>query len=296
MDTVTGNCGYCGSVVTRKRQSVSANVRMHFCSGICKALYQKLAKPVTRDWLEDQYIGKHLACAQIAKLVQRDPKSVWYWLKDFGIPTRPRGGHNRILLRSPVCSALRRSQPSKIPPIEVLRDLYLIQGKNTRQIAELLGAGQTSVLRWLKKAGIGIRTARECCLRDGRVPYLKNGVHFLKLLTRDQHPSWKGGITPERQQFYAGDEWRASSRKVWARDRKTCQRCGLEFEAVISGTIRFEIHHIDSFQIVERRATLDNLILLCERCHTWIHSKSNTEGVLLGKGHRFPHHRQIRSL
>ncbi len=84
-------CAYCGKLVTRKKQSSSANVKLHFCNNKCKSLYQKLAKPVTREWLEDKYINKGLDTSQIGILVNRNPKSVWNWLKDFGIQTRGRG-------------------------------------------------------------------------------------------------------------------------------------------------------------------------------------------------------------
>lgn len=48
-------------------------------------------KPVGRDWLHQKYITEGLDTTQIAALVQRDPKSVWNWLKDYDIPTRGRG-------------------------------------------------------------------------------------------------------------------------------------------------------------------------------------------------------------
>lgn len=56
-------------------------------------------KPVTKEWLRERYIVDRLDCVQIGMLVSRDPKSVWNWLRDFGIPTRPRGSNPAVMFR-----------------------------------------------------------------------------------------------------------------------------------------------------------------------------------------------------
>ncbi len=126
---------------------------------------------------------------------------------------------------------------------------------------------------------------RQRRLQDGHVPYLKNGIHWLHATGR-RPSSWRGGLTPERQAFYSTPEWKECVKAVWKRDDATCQRCKLDHRKIERGNPRFTIHHIDSFMIRERRADIDNLILLCEPCHKWIHSSKNTEGVLLGAGHK----------
>ena len=126
-----------------------------------------------------------------------------------------------------------------------------------------------------------IREARQ---RDGRIPAYINGVHWLKTVPKEQHPNWKGGITPERQQFYASEEWRDAVKSVWQRDNATCQRCGLDSRPIPAKERRFHTHHIDSFSIRERRAVLENLVLLCQECHKWIHSKDNTAHEYIGNG------------
>lgn len=82
------NCKFCGKLV-RKQQSGQAN--HSFCNLECKGEYQRLQKPVTKEWLYQKYVVEELDTTQIGKLVNRDPKSVWNWLKDFEIPTRKRG-------------------------------------------------------------------------------------------------------------------------------------------------------------------------------------------------------------
>lgn len=45
------------------------------------------------------YIDKKMGCPEIAKLVNRHPHRVLDWLKDFGIPTRPRGHDTSQLIK-----------------------------------------------------------------------------------------------------------------------------------------------------------------------------------------------------
>jgi endogenous inhibitor of DNA gyrase (YacG/DUF329 family) len=84
-------CSFCGKEVARRPQGVTKNVKLHFCDNKCKADYQKLARPVTRDWLYEHYVTLGEDCPTIGKQVDRDSKSVWNWLRDWNIPTRKRG-------------------------------------------------------------------------------------------------------------------------------------------------------------------------------------------------------------
>lgn len=231
-------CTYCTEVITRRR-IMSA----YFCNFTCKAEWQKRNnKPVTEEWLRDAYLVKMMDCTQIAKIVNRDPKSVWNWLQAFGIPCRPRGSNH-----------------AQLP-----KDGSSFRGKNHTEEYK--------------------QAQRDRRLADGHVPYLKNGQHWLKE-EGAQSPAWKGGITPERQAFYATEEWKECVKQVWRRDDALCRVCKLDHRFIERGNPRYDIHHIDSFMIKERRAVLDNLVLLCQPCHKWIHSLKNTERRYLGAGH-----------
>lgn len=131
------------------------------------------------------------------------------------------------------------------------------------------------------KAKDGFRRLR---LKDGHVPYLRNGAHWLKSHV-GQHPNWKGGITPERQALYSSPEWKECVVAVWKRDNAICRRCGLDHRAVVRNKPAFHIHHVDGFSITESRAIISNLVLLCAPCHRWVHGKSNKERMFLGRGH-----------
>lgn len=205
---------------------------MYFCSTDCKAQWQRLNKPVTEEWLRDAYITKGMDCPQIAAIVKRDSKSVWNWLKDFGIETRKRG--------------------------------------TTGNHVYSIGVPRVMTEEGRKKLSESAKAAR---LKDGRKPYMKDGKHWL------QHegavsPAWRGGVTPDRQAFYASEKWADAVKAVWARDEAVCQRCGTHHNtASIRGT--FHIHHITSFQVKALRAEVSNLVLLCKPCHLFVHSKKN---------------------
>lgn len=235
------SCVQCGSAIRRRLPKTGRC----YCNTTCKAEWQKTQRPVTVEWLHQKYVVEGLDCTAISKLVGRDSKSVWNWLKGSGIETRKRGF----------------SSPSPF----VKGGVSPFKGrKHTDEVKEKI---------------------RQCRVKDGRIPAYINGVHWLKATGR-RPAAWRGGITPERQAFYATPEWKECVKAVWQRDDAKCQKCGLDHRTVLRGIIRFDIHHIDGFSIVERRSDVTNLVLLCQKCHKWVHSKKNKKGVLLGKGHR----------
>lgn len=237
---IHSECAFCGKPVTRRRQAESRNVRLHFCNMQCKSDYQRQAKPVTREWLVQKYQIELLDCVMIGRLVSRDPKSVWNWLKDFDIPRRPRGSDAR--------QHFIKGEPN------------LFEGRShTKETRDRL---------------------RKISIAQGRLPYKKENGPPWKGVTGAKHPNWKGGLTPERQAFYASDEWKVAVKAVWARANAYCERCGKHHnEASSRGT--FHVHHIISFMVRELRAEVSNLVLLCSTCHRFVHSRANTDRVFI---------------
>ncbi len=216
-----------------KRQLVAKN---HFCDRSCKGVWQtqqREALGFTKDWLIDEYINKKKSANQIASEVKRDPKRVWEWIVNYGIETRSRGS----------------------------------------EVKNHFKKGQESAFKGKKHTEENKQKIREIRLKDGGVPYLKDGVHWLKAYQR-KPASWRGGITPDRQAFYASDEWSSVVKEVWKRDNAICQKCGKHHNTEESRG-KFHIHHIVSFTNKELRAELSNLILLCRQCHLWVHSNQN---------------------
>lgn len=191
----------------------------------------------TNEHLAHLYTGLALGCPDIGWLYERDSKTVYYWLRQAGIATRPRG-----------------SNPG--PQFKPGHRKGLAGRKHTPQ---------------------SIAKIKASTIADGRVPYLRNGQHWLKGAPPEANPNWKGGATPERQAFYRTPEWKAACRAVWARADACCERCGLDYRAMDRKTTpKFHVHHVWSFQIRETRANPALMVLLCRPCHLFVHSKANT--------------------
>lgn len=195
-----------------------------------------------KQYLIDEYITKKRTCNDIAKDVNKDPKTVWSWLKKYNIPTRQRGGESSS-------GSFKKGS-----------NLWI--GKKHKEETK--------------------QKIREARLKDGHVPYLKNGEHWLKSIGKEKHPNYKGGLTPERQSFYSSLDWIELVKKVWSRDNAICQNCGKHHNTE-SNRGNFHIHHITSFQVKEKRLDLDNLVLLCKECHRWVHSKNNINNKFITK-------------
>lgn len=238
MKPIRCKCFFCGADLIRRQ-----GPKHHFCNIKCKADYQRTLKPVSKEWLFDHYINKKMDCTQIAHIVNRDPKSVWNWLKDFGISTRPRGGFT-----CPNC----------------------------------FKKGETSAFKGYTHSEDCKQRLSEIARAEGRVPFDPQIGSYMKGRKGKDTPNWKGGLTPERQALYSSKDWSAVVKKIWSRDKAICQMCGKNHNTVDNrGT--FHIHHIVSFDVKELRLNVDNLILLCRECHLWVHSKKNINKVFLGE-------------
>src|SRR5690606_15295055 len=94
----------------------------------------------------------------------------------------------------------------------------------------------------------------------------------------ERNPNWKGGITSERSSFDSSKEFKKARKMVWKRDNATCQKCGDRFN---HSQRTFEVHHIIPFEYKKGRYDIENLVLVCNPCHNWIHSKRNKKNELI---------------
>lgn len=148
---------------------------------------------------------------------------------------------------------------------------YCNKKRSCKEIADEFNVTEAAILYWLKKHGIDRRDVSESrkIKKWGLV-----GVDNPMWNKRGElNPMWKGGVTPDRQAFYTSQKWKNACSEVWKRDKATCQRCGLYKED--SPDMPYHIHHIRSFADKKLRADPENLVLLCEGCHHFVHSKEN---------------------
>ena len=157
---------------------------------------------------------------------------------------------------------------------------YLNQKRSSGEICCEFGVTEEAVCFWLKRHGIPRRTMSE--VRKIKRWGVSGENNPMWGRFGDKSSNWKGGCTTERQAFYASKEWKSACCIVWKRDGQTCQKCGDKSEYPHK-KVEMHVHHIVSFKNKELRASPDNLILLCDPCHHWVHSKNNTDGDFIKK-------------
>lgn len=152
---------------------------------------------------------------------------------------------------------------------EWLYDQYVTQEKPAVQIASEQGISENGILYWLHKLGIQTRSTSD--VRQVKHWGSVGADNPMWNKRGELNQNWKGGITQERQAYYQSQEWKTACREVWKRDNATCQRCGVSHKEGIP----LHIHHKKSFKHKDLRAAIDNLILVCDVCHHFIHSRKN---------------------
>jgi|APSaa5957512535_1039671.scaffolds.fasta_scaffold58389_2 hypothetical protein len=247
------NCKWCGIKLKRTKGV--------FCSRDCKGEYQRTLKPVDRDWLYEKYFVEGLGTYQIGKIVNRNPKNVYRWLKDYKIPIRKRGWEVTINESIPYHDK------------EWLKHQYITLKKSSKLISDEVGTSENNILHFLNKFDIIIRSMKEI----RKMKHWGQSGKDNPMFGRDgkDNPNWKGGSTPERQSVYVSQKWKSLVSNVWKRDKGKCIRCGFE-----KGNTKkeFHIHHIIPFSNDKgKRTDIDNLVLLCKSCHNYIHSKKNVK-------------------
>lgn len=150
---------------------------------------------------------------------------------------------------------------------------YVEKKRSSGDIAQQFGVTEAAIFFWLRKHDIPRRTISEArAVKHWGLSGETNGMFGR---TGKQNPHWLGGITPERQALYSSQEWAKAVKAVWKRDRHVCQRCGKSDD-------KMHIHHIVTFAVVELRAEPSNLVLLCGKCHRWVHSRKNVNHEWIG--------------
>jgi 5-methylcytosine-specific restriction endonuclease McrA len=170
-------------------------------------------------------------------------------------------------------------------PYQMFRDKewlyanYVTMSRSTGEIAAEFHTTDSAILYWLHKHGIPRRSVSEA--RKLKHWGLSGSDNPMWNKRGELNPRWLGGVTPERQGFYTSRAWKMACSTVWKRDKATCRRCGLRQQD--SPDMPFHVHHIVSFADKELRADSDNLVLLCETCHQFVHSRRNINREYLPK-------------
>ncbi len=188
-----------------------------------------------KEWLYQKYIVEELDCVQIGKIVSRHSKTIWYWMRKFDIPTRPRGSNWQTNLNQGREFGWHHTQERKDKIGKASRD---------RKQVPYLKNGE----HWLKSA------------RPEDNPKWKGGITPERIAFYWSN-EWKQVV----KAVWKRDNAICQRCEL---DHRTLDRKSTDYK-------KFHIHHIVSFMVKELRAELNNLILFCHPCHMWVHSKQN---------------------
>lgn len=126
-------------------------------------------------------------------------------------------------------------------PKEILEKLYLKNGLTTMDLGKRFGFSPRTILDWLKKYGILIRTNSE-----------RN--------SKNKNPAWRGGIS--RRGYIFSQFNKELKEQIRKRDNYRCQECSIHQNELKK---RLGVHHID---FNKKNNHPNNLISLCPSCHT----------------------------
>lgn len=153
---------------------------------------------------------------------------------------------------------------------------YVEKQRSAGDIAREFGVQATAIYFWLHKHGIPRRSIAEA--RGAKYWGVRGAANGMYGQRGPLNYNWQGGITPERQALYSKAEWTAIVQAVWDRDHAACRRCG----AMAASGVKLNVHHIAPFTVRRFRTEIDNLVLLCTKCHGFVHSRKNVAREFIG--------------
>ncbi len=228
-----------------------------------------------KAWLERQ-IADGVSVREMAQQVGCRPATIRAWARrhQIALPQRQ-----------------TRFQPGQKPwnhdPDALYRqwswlDQRLQDNLHADEMAALAGCSEEAIKKWVYRHGLSLNR-RPPGFRKGMTPWNKNrGGYALKLSeasreTRRTHaqrmtkrgaasPFWKGGVSSERERIGA---WtRQMAPEIHRRFDYTCQRCGQR-----GSNQQLQAHHlVPVYADLSLAYASDNLVSLCQPCHSFIHA------------------------
>ena len=172
--------------------------------------------PEDEEMMIHLYCDEHMSAYQIAKMYETDHNTIIRHLSARGINTRNRqdaqfNANNKVI-------------PSEFFDAELLRKMHWEDGLSCKDIGLMLNIDAGTIRRQMHKLGVQTKT---------------NAQSKIGLMVGNQHPNWRGGITPLnlllREYFHIN-----IAPVIAKRDGYTCQLCGKTHTIL-------NVHHIVEF-------------------------------------------------
>lgn len=120
-------CEICGNPNRKQKGPKIPTYCSRQCNGVATIRRRERETGATKEWLYQKYVVEQLDCPAIAKLVNRDPKGVWNWIVDYGIPTRKRGDNEAVRFKKG--HKLRVGMKHSQATCDRLREVRLLDGR-----------------------------------------------------------------------------------------------------------------------------------------------------------------------
>jgi 5-methylcytosine-specific restriction endonuclease McrA len=198
-------------------------------------------------WLREQYHERGKTQRAMAEECDVSARTIRTYMRRFGIETRDLEGENHPLYGD------ERDEDVREQISETLEGREVSEEWRSKIADSLSGNTIPDDVRERISESLTGRTLSESTRR-----------RMSRSSAGERNPNWRGGYSR-----YYGAEWALARDQVRKRDR-ICQHCGHD------GTDRrLEVHHIVPVRLfreaedvdVSRAHQLDNLVLLCNRCH-----------------------------
>jgi len=111
----------------------------------------------TKEELEEMYWGRGMSMAKIAPLFETTPATICNWLKHYGIEAREFGGYHwkgRVMTPEEIekrIAPLRGRYKISMPSRDELWQLYWVEEKSLRDIAEHFQVATYTVCNWFRR-------------------------------------------------------------------------------------------------------------------------------------------------
>lgn len=224
--------------------------------------------PLPEDKLRDLYLNKRLSAQDVAKELNVWEKSVFFWLKKYGIPVRPKGTNQYSHL--PKIEKIKLPKKSKRTKLEDV--LSLVQARGCK-LLDLVYVNKRARLFYTCHCGFdhsmllcNFKKGYACAECKRRAFKGKNNHNFNPNLSE----------TDRLELGRYEDGYKAWRRKVFKKYGFSCDVCN----SSESGTLN--AHHLNSYdKHPALRIQIENGVCLCESCHVNFHKDhgfgNNTE-------------------